>query len=121
MTDVVRITDETFDLATNAQPIVVVDFWAAWCGPCRALSPVMERLAERYAGRVTVAALNVDENEATAERFRVRSIPALLFFKDGRLVDRTVGALPESIIAAKLDRLVSPEQPAESRLAAAAS
>ena len=103
----IKLTDETFALAIEAQPLVVVDFWAPWCGPCRALGPVIDRLADRYDGRVTFAKLNVDNNAETPLHHRVQSIPALLFFRDGNLVDRTVGALPESLLAKKLDQLLS--------------
>ena len=103
----IKVTDETFALALEAQPLVVVDFWAPWCGPCRTLGPVIDRLADEYEGRVMFAKLNVDENAETPLHYRVQSIPALLFFRDGNLVDRTVGALPESLLAKKLDQLLS--------------
>lgn len=104
----VHVTDETFPLAVELQPFVVVDFWASWCGPCRALGPVIERLAERYEGQVTFAKLDVDENAATAARFRVQSIPAVLFFQNGRVVDRSVGFLPEAVLRIKVDQLLKP-------------
>ena len=112
----IKVTDETFALAIEAQPLVVVDFWAPWCGPCRTLGPVIDRLADQYEGRVTFANLNVDENAETSLRYRVQSIPALLFFRDGNLVDRTVGALPQSLLAKKLDQLLS--APAKTQAAA---
>ena len=103
----ITITDESFALDVDKQPgIVVVDFWAEWCGPCRALGPVIDRLAERYDSRVTFAKLEVDANPETVTRFRVNSIPALLFFKDGVLVHRTVGALPESLLQIKVEQLL---------------
>ena len=102
----VRITDETFALAVEAQRFVVVDMWAPWCGPCRTLGPVIDRLADRYEGQVTFAKLDVDEDPDTATRFRVQSIPTLLFFCDAKLVDRTSGALPESFIATKVQQLL---------------
>jgi thioredoxin 1 len=102
----IKVTDETFALAIEVQPLVVVDFWAPWCAPCRALGPIIDRLAERYEGRVTFAKLEVDENPDTPLHYRVQSIPALLFFRNGTLVDRTVGALPESLLATKLDQLL---------------
>lgn len=107
----VHVTDETFPLALELQPVVVVDFWAPWCGPCRALGPVIEKLAARYDGRVTFAKLDVDENPATSRQFGVQSIPALLFFENGKLVDRTVGFLPESLLVGKLDKLLQPATP----------
>ena len=102
----VRITDETFALAVEAQRFVVVDMWAPWCGPCRTLGPVIDRLADRYEGQVTFAKLDVDENPETAARLRVQSIPTLLFFSDGKLVDRTSGALPESLLVTKIQQLL---------------
>lgn len=104
----ITVSDETLPLAIDLQPLVVVDFWAPWCGPCRTLGPVIDRLADRYEGRVTFAKLNVDENPGASMHYRVHSIPALLFFQDGKLMDRTVGALPESLLATKLDLLLSP-------------
>ena len=103
----IAVTDESFALDVDKQPgIVVVDFWAEWCGPCRTLGPVIDRLAERYDSRVTFAKLEVDANPETVTRFRVNSIPALLFFKDGVLVHRTVGALPESLLQIKVEQLL---------------
>jgi len=106
MAGTVSVTDETFPIAVEMQPLVVVDFWAPWCGPCRALGPIVERLAEEYAGRVAFAKLNVDENQATAARFGVQSIPALLFFDQGKVVDRTIGLLPQSILRAKVEQIL---------------
>jgi thioredoxin len=106
------LTDETFAPAIEVyEGLAVVDFWAAWCGPCRAVAPVVERLAERYAGRVKFAKLDIDAHLETAMRFRVQSIPTLLFFRDGTLVDRTVGALPEVILSAKIKQLLRPLAP----------
>lgn len=104
----VTVTDATFpaEVERSTQP-VVVDMWAAWCGPCRMISPVIDELATEMAGRVRFAKLNVDENPATAERFRVRSLPTLLVFKDGREVDRIVGVQPKSEIARRLQRLTA--------------
>jgi thioredoxin len=81
--------------------------WAPWCGPCRVVAPVIEELAGELAGRVSVAKMNVDENQATAERFAVRSIPTLLIFKDGREVDRIVGVRPKSEIVRHLQAVAS--------------
>lgn len=85
---------------------VVVDFWAEWCVPCRMIAPVVERLAERYAGRLKVAKLNVDANQDLAIEYQVMSIPTLLFFKNGQVVDRIVGAVGEQAIVRKVEELL---------------
>ena len=101
----VTVTDATFArdvLEASAARPVLLDCWAAWCGPCRMIAPVMDELAAESAGRYTVAKLDVDENPQTAAQFGVRSIPTLFIFKDGQLVDRLMGAQPKSVIAARL-------------------
>lgn len=105
MEHTVVVTDETFAGVIKKQDgLVVVDFWAPWCPPCRALAPGLEELATEYAGRVTIAKLDIDESPQTATEFNVRSIPSLLFFRNGALIDRTVGALPKSIVAMKIEQ-----------------
>jgi len=102
---VVHLTDDTFDEAIkNASGPVLVDFWAAWCGPCKAIAPSLEQLATEMAGRVTIAKVNVDENGDLSNRFGVRNIPTLLIFKDGRLVDQTIGAQPKESLRGLLQR-----------------
>lgn len=99
-----QVTDDTFASAVEqASGLVVVDFWAAWCTPCRAIAPILEDLATTYAGRVRIAKLDVDANQRTAMRFNVRSIPTLLFFKEGRLVDSLVGLAPKAALQARID------------------
>jgi thioredoxin 1 len=97
------VTDADFASEVEGQKgLTVVDFWATWCGPRRMIAPILEQLVDEYEGKVTVAKLDVDANPRAAARFGVRSIPTLLFFKDGKLVDQVIGAVPKSIIEAKL-------------------
>ena len=100
------ITDANFTETLNTQMPVLVDFWATWCGPCRAIGPVIEELAAEYEGKAVIGKCNVDENEDAPMKYGFRSIPTLLFFKNGELVDRLVGAAPKAEIAAKLDSLI---------------
>jgi thioredoxin 1 len=101
----VAVTDTTFDgEVTNATGLVLVDFWAAWCGPCRAIAPTLDALATDYAGRVQIAKLDVDANQQTAIKYNVRSIPALIFFKDGKHVDTLIGAHPRPTLEAKINQ-----------------
>jgi thioredoxin 2 len=98
----VNATDSTFDVEAHASAAVVVDLWAPWCGPCRFVSPILEQLAQEYAGRLKVIKVNVDENPRLAERFDARSIPTLIVMRDGRVVDRIVGAMPKSPLTIRL-------------------
>lgn len=103
MAKVAEVTDQSFELEIEQHPgLAIVDFWATWCGPCRVIAPILEELAVEYAGRVKLTKLDVDANMQTATRFNVRSIPLLLFFKGGRVVDQIVGAVPRAAIEAKL-------------------
>lgn len=99
----VIVTDATFWTEVEQSELpVLVDMWAAWCGPCRMIAPMVDQIASEYAGRLRVAKLNIDENPRTAERFQVMSIPLLLVFKNGREVDRIVGAVPRAEITRHL-------------------
>jgi thioredoxin len=101
------VTDATFErMVLDAGTPVLLDCWADWCGPCHMLAPTIDALARDYAGRVLVAKLDVDANPVTAQRFDVRSIPTLLVFRDGRLVDRLVGVQPRGALDAALRRLL---------------
>ncbi len=102
----VHLTDVTFDAEVGNGGVVLVDFWAAWCGPCLRIAPAIEQLAVDYAGKVRVGKLNVDENPATAAKFGVQSIPTLLVFRDGRLVDAIIGAVPRAEIERVLRRWI---------------
>lgn len=103
MANISNITAESFDSITNGNVPVLVDFWAPWCGPCRALSPIVDELADELEGRMTVAKCNVDDNQDLAMKFGVMSIPTLVLFKDGKEVFRSVGALPKVKLKADLD------------------
>jgi thioredoxin 1 len=100
----ITITDDNFDaeVAKSDKP-VLIDFWATWCGPCRMIAPIVEELAVEYEGRVKIGKVDVDENQQTAIKFGVRSIPTLLIFKDGKLQETIIGAVPKSQIIAKLN------------------
>lgn len=101
----VIVTDATFSAEVERSPLpVLLDMWAPWCGPCRMVAPVIDALAKELAGKVRVAKMNVDENPVTADRFTVRSIPALLVLKGGREIDRIVGAQPKAEILRRLER-----------------
>ena len=95
----VKITDEDFDQEVIQSTIpVLVDFWAAWCGPCKMIAPVLEELAKEYSGRIKIVKMNVDENMETPNNFSVRSIPTLILYKDGSEIDRMVGVVPKSTL-----------------------
>jgi len=97
--ETIHLTEQSFDEALVAtQGLVMVDFWAEWCGPCRAIAPVLEEMAEASEGRVTLMKVNVDENPGLAARYGIRSIPTILFFKEGAVVDRVVGAAPKAVL-----------------------
>ena len=96
------LSDATFSSEISKYPVMVVDFWAAWCGPCRMVAPIIEELAKEYSGRVAFGKLNVDENPLTSGEFQVQSIPTLLIFHDGEPVDGIIGAVPKHQIESKL-------------------
>jgi thioredoxin 1 len=102
-----ELTDSNFDQIIKSDKPVLVDFWAEWCGPCKMIGPVVEELAGDYEGKAVVAKLNVDENPQVTARFGVRSIPTLLVFKNGQIVDKQIGAVPKSVLASKLQAQVA--------------
>jgi len=97
--ETIHLTERSFDEAlVSTGGLAMVDFWAEWCGPCRAIAPVLEELAEASEGRVTLMKVNVDENHGLAVRYAIRSIPTIVFFRDGAVVDRVVGAVPREVL-----------------------
>ncbi len=104
---VLEVSDATFEqeVLRSEQP-VLVDFWAIWCGPCKAIAPIVDSLAATYAGKLKVAKVNVDENGATPSRYGIRGIPTLLFFKGGKVADQVVGYVPQNVIEEKVQRLL---------------
>lgn len=103
----VEVTDSTFQSMVMENPLpVVVDFWATWCPPCRMIAPFLEQIAAEFEGKAVVCKVDVDKNQMLAQKYNVRSIPTLLFFKNGEVADQSVGALPKDQIAARLSALL---------------
>jgi thioredoxin 1 len=106
--NLVQVTDASFENEVKNSPgLVLVDFWATWCGPCQVVAPILDQLAGEYAGRAKIAKLDVDVNQQTAVKFNVRSIPSVLFFKDGQHVDTVVGAVPKTVLEGKIRQHLS--------------
>src|SRR4029450_8443321 len=106
MSKAAAVTDATFDseVLKSSKP-VLVDFWAEWCGPCKMIAPLLEELATEYTGKLTIGKVNIDESQELAGKFRINSIPTLLFFKGGQVVDQVVGARSKKDFKAKIDQL----------------
>ena len=96
-------TNTSFDGLLESEKLVIVDFWATWCGPCRMLSPLLDEVEEEMADKIVVVKVNVDDADEIAMRYRIMSIPTLIFFKNGQMADRTVGAMPKSMLVDKIN------------------
>ena len=106
MAKYIDLTNENFD-ATIAEGVTMVDFWAPWCGPCRMIAPIVEELAEDYDGKAKICKVNTDEEQDIAVKFGIRSIPTIMFFKNGEMVDQVVGAQSKQALAEKIDALLA--------------
>jgi thioredoxin 1 len=102
----IELNSSNFD-STIASGVTVVDFWAPWCGPCRMVAPIIEELSSEYDGRANICKVNTDENQDIAIRFGIRSIPTIMFFKDGQQVDMVIGAVPKDVFVEKLNALLA--------------
>jgi thioredoxin len=106
---ITNLTTDTFKsvVSTSATPLLV-DFWAPWCGPCKAIAPVLDELAAEFDGKISIAKVNIDENESIAAEFGIRAIPTMLLFKGGRVIEQIVGMLPKAALKAKLAAQLAP-------------
>jgi thioredoxin 1 len=105
---IVEVTTSNWDTEViKAQGLVMIDFWAAWCGPCRMISPTVEELAKEYSGKIKVLKLNTDENSEIASRYKIMGIPTIMFFKDGNKLDQIVGVVPKQHLKAKIDSFLN--------------
>lgn len=102
----INLTDSNFDIEKSKYSLLVVDFWAAWCGPCKMISPIIEQLAEQYAGKIVFGKVNVDENPHISQRFGIQSIPTLMIVKEGQVIDVMIGALPKGQIENRIEQYI---------------
>ncbi len=107
MSKPIEITDANFEEIIGSKKPVMVDFWAEWCGPCKMVGPVVEEMAGEYDGKAVIAKVDVDSNPNVSAKFGIRSIPTMLFFKNGEIVDRQVGAVPKNVLSQKLDAQIA--------------
>ena len=101
-----EFTDANFDELLGSNKVVVADFWATWCGPCKAMGPSIDELATEYEGKALIGKVDVEENNDLAEKYAIRSVPTIIFFKDGEMVDKQVGAVPKAVLESKIKALL---------------
>lgn len=101
-----EFTDANFDELLSSNKVVVADFWATWCGPCKAMGPSIDELATEYEGKALIGKVDVEENNDLAEKYAIRSVPTIIFFKDGEMVDKQVGAVPKTVLESKIKALL---------------
>jgi thioredoxin 1 len=101
-----EFTDANFDELLSSNKVVVADFWATWCGPCKAMGPSIDELSEQYEGQALIGKVDVEENNDLAEKYAIRSVPTIIFFKDGEMVDKQVGAVPKAVLESKIKNLL---------------